>query len=192
MTPAMRDQSSTRPRAGARLALCAALTTALLAAAPAAADSGHATKPADATRTSATPFVAGPQKQGASAEEHAGMTAGEHTAMQPADKSEGAAAGHGEHDAAAAAGAEAEPGASGNHGAAADEHGAGDREPAADGRPVGLLLGGFGALNGLVLIAAAVLRRRGPAAKRRATLARVRATAGAATVPRAPTVERRS
>jgi hypothetical protein len=179
----MRDQSSTRPRAGARLALCAALMTALLAAAPAAADTGRAAKAAGATPTRPTP---------AAADEHSGMTADEHAGMQPADTSEGAPAGHGGHDAAGAAADEHAGMQPADKSEGAPEgHGGHDAGGAAD-RPVGLLLGGFGALNGLVLIAAAVLRRRGPAAKRRATLARVRASAGAATVPRAPTVEHRS
>jgi hypothetical protein len=146
---------------------------------PRVADTSHAAHGAEPTPASPPPAAAGPHEHdatadehagmtadehaGKTADEHAGMTADEHAGMQPAAKSEGAQAGHAGHDA----------------GGAAD-------------RPVGLLLGGFGALNGLVLIVAAVMRRRGPAAKRRATLARVRASAGAATVPRAPTVERRS
>jgi hypothetical protein len=45
-------------------------------------------------------------------------------------------------------------------------------------RPAGMLIGGFLAVNALVLLGAGILRRRGVGAKRRAARARVRAAAG--------------
>lgn len=68
------------------------------------------------------------------------------------------------------------------HAAHTDEHSASSGHGATHGgeeRPVALMLGGFAALNALVLLAAALLRRRPAAVKRRETLARVRRAAGA-------------
>jgi hypothetical protein len=74
----------------------------------------------------------------------------------------------------------AEHGTSHNEHAGHDAHGATHGANAVAGeRPVALLLGGFAALNALVLLAAALMRRRPAAIKRRETLARVRRAAGA-------------
>lgn len=62
---------------------------------------------------------------------------------------------------------------------ASSGHGAHGAATVTEERPVALMLGGFAALNALVLLAAALLRRRPAAVKRRETLARVRRAAGA-------------
>jgi hypothetical protein len=94
-----------------------------------------------------------------------GMTAEEHAAMTQGQTTE---------KASPMPGMSADEHAAMSHG---DESMAMDDHATTAGRPVGLLLGGFVAINLVALVAAAIARRRGPAAKRRAAKARVRAAA---------------
>jgi hypothetical protein len=176
----------------------------LLLAGNASADAGQATgqssptapKSAAAHEMSADEHAAmSADDHGMNAAEHAamaaddhGMTAAEHAAMSADDASSErdpapakTTESHAGHEAAPAEATEAAPAkAAESH----DGHDATSTQAAGD-RPVGLILGGFGAVNGLVLVAATVLRRRPAAQKRLKTLARVRATAGTRTVPAA-------
>jgi hypothetical protein len=175
-----RNSSPTPRRAGLALLAAAALAT---AAAPAAsADTGHRTPAAGQTAGEhgmSADYHAqmSADERGMSADEHAqmsaderGMSADEHAQMTgsedaaPADE-------HAAHD--TGSGSDAASGEHSSHGAEATE----------TDRPVGLVLGGFGLVNGLVLAYAAVIRRRPGAVKRRETLARVRNAAGARTAP---------
>jgi hypothetical protein len=118
-----------------------------------------------------------------------GMTPAEHAAhgAAPAPASPSAAAGHEGHGAHGGSSSpppdreEEEPGRGppDEHSASAGhDAGHGAAEPTEE-RPVKLVLGGFAAFNGFVLLVAALLRRRPDAIKRRETLARVRRAAGA-------------
>jgi uncharacterized protein involved in copper resistance len=73
-------------------------------------------------------------------------------------------------------GAGTAPGAHGDGHSGAGDHGSNVLVTDAD-RPAGLLIGGFLAVNVLLILLAAVLRRRGPAVRRRMAMARVREAA---------------
>jgi hypothetical protein len=155
-------------RAGLALLAAAALS---LPAAPAAGADGMAGMSAEEhARMSATPAPSDHDSMpGMSAEQHAhmpatpvpsdhdsmpGMSADEHAQMSDTSSSAG-------HDHASMPGMDMR----------------GHDEPAADAKPpVGLVLGGFGLVNALVLLYAVVIRRRPDALKRRRTLERVRST----------------
>ena len=103
--------------------------------------------------------------------DHESMTADEH-ASHGGTPTTGSAGGHDSHGTTA----EDSDHDDGGHGTGGHD----DTGPAPD-RPRALVLGGFGAFNGLVLATAAVLRRRGAADRRRRSRA-ARASAGDATL----------
>lgn len=74
-------------------------------------------------------------------------------------------------------GGDTAPGAHGDDHSGATDHGASGVVADSD-RPAGLVIGGFFAVNAALILLASVLRRRGPAARRRLAMARVRAAAG--------------
>jgi hypothetical protein len=136
--------------------LLALLAVAALAAPTSApADAGHGSPSHDMGHSG--------HQMGAA--EH-GMTRDEHAAHGGGSADQAPAGAHGAHGPA--------PAHSDEHSASAGHaatHGGGSGH-------VAMLLAGFAAVNALVLLAAALLRRRPEARKRRETLARVRRAAG--------------
>lgn len=179
----MSGRRLTPTRTGIRSQLAGLLCVAFLAAAPASSlaageHAGHGAMPEPRSPSpgSQTPEV-DPQVAPESLQHgsgHGNATSKPSDADSTAAEGDhgGASGGHGS-DGATDDKREADAAAKQQH----DSHGEAG-EPAAD-RPVKLVLGGFAAVNVLVILAAAVLRRRPAAVKRRATLARVRAGAGA-------------
>jgi hypothetical protein len=135
----------------------------------------------------AAALAAGPVPVAFGDERHGTATTGQ-SAAQPGMSADEHAA-HGGSSAetpASATGAQD----SGEHAAGAQGAG-GHGEASLTDRPAGLLLGGFGLLNGAVLLYATVIRRRPDAVKRRQTLARVRGTVPVRTVMSAPNTRER-
>lgn len=157
------------PRTDLRLKLAALLSVVLFAAAPtsslAAGDhAGHGGTPAEPAEPA--PASADEQRQGAH--------------PQPVPETDQHGAGHDAATGDLSADGDAAADQHKADGVAGQQHGGhGEAGDVAADRPVKLVLGGFAALNGLVIVAAAILRRRPASVKRRETLARVQSGAGA-------------